>query len=113
MADVAGDAEHWLTKHRLHRTVWGTRIIRVEREGGGFRMSEVREAGDWPTCACGRVDPRIPRYANCVPMDLQLEMLGIDFYDAISDEQVVRAAELLVEIEQRAQEVLQELKHDA
>lgn len=81
-------------------------------------------ARQWPTCACGQLDVRIPRYdgegggPTGEPMDKPLFKLGCDFMDAISkmkynedDFEKLKgdALELLTKIEAREQEILTQL----
>ena len=40
-------------------------------------------AGEWVTCACGNLCDAIPRLANGMPIDCELELLGCNFHEAI------------------------------
>jgi hypothetical protein len=97
-------ARELLTSAGLHESHWGRRIIAAE--DGGFTGREKEDAFSWVTCACGKLDPRIPRYGSKVPKDQTLTILGSQFYKAVDRDQPLRAAETLIDIEKRAAEIL-------
>lgn len=68
---------------------WKTRIdrarARFKRTGRkvGFTSRDLIDAGGWVTCACGRLDPRIPPRLDGAPRDDQLWRLGCAFHDSV------------------------------
>jgi len=104
-------AKQILTDAGLQDSHWGKRIIKAE-ERGYFYVIDTREAQKWQTCACGKQDPRIPRrdskYEGRVgaPVDAELLDLGLDFFGAVDSQLFMQSAEVLVEIEKRASEIL-------
>jgi hypothetical protein len=132
------DAQMVLTEHGLQNSVWGLRIIDWEKTT--VRDSKaLSEAFSWVDCACGKLDPRIPRWtglepdfrdsygAKSSPKDKILNDLGVDFatiwekaeplptsflqWDNTDvDSLPLYAAECLVRIEQRAAEILAGMK---
>jgi hypothetical protein len=101
-------AKQLLTEANLHATHWGQRIIRAE-ETGAFTGRDASESGEWTTCACGKQDPRIPRYYDGEPHDGGLMLYGMRFVDYVSANQYTEAADTLIAIEHRAAELLAEL----
>ena len=99
------DAASILTDAGIELSHWGLRIQLAE-ERGYFTQQDRRDAGEWPTCACGKQDPRIPRFSNQRPRDYGLESLGLSFYNRVRDHDAVGAADVLVEIEERSREIL-------
>lgn len=94
-----------LTDAGLHNSYWGKRIIKAEKRGE-FTEGDVKKAGSWTTCACGKQDPRIPRDEEGAPCDVYLWELGLGFNGKVYTHQVVQAARTLVKIEKRAAIVL-------
>lgn len=92
-----------LRSAKLHRTVWGKRIVAAEIRGK-FSQRTCRLAKEWPTCACGRVPVDIPHYRNVrgMPKDFELQTLGGAFWYAVDVNKFSRAARLLIQIERRA-----------
>lgn len=93
---------------------WRLRIEEA-RERDFFTQEDVRDARDWLSCACGRLDPRIPRYKRSIhfiagtPKDRSLRWRGMDFADAVRFNEPDRAEVLLNKIEAREAELLAEL----
>lgn len=86
---------------------WHERIERA-REAGWFSNDDWRLARNYVTCACGEQDPRIPRNElTGQPIDDELAILGMDFYDNVTDGEIDRAGEVLAKIEIRAAEILE------
>ncbi len=102
------NANQILTEAGLNNSFWGGRIIRAE-ERGRFTKNDRVKAGDWTTCACGRLDDGISRYADW-PMDVELRYLGIDFTFLVRNDLTTEAADTLIDIEKRAAAVLEALK---
>lgn len=64
-------------------------------------------AGDWPTCACGELCKRLPRYEeDGVPMDITLAELGIVFNVHVKRREWNPAFVIFREIEQRTTELI-------
>lgn len=113
-------AKKILTKAGLHNTFWGQIIIKTEAKGPeyGYNMIQLNLGKSWLTCACGKLDERIPRhehsdYAHMTnrPKDRWLEHWGGDFYDdALNQNNHVLAAHLLVKIEKRACKIINKLE---
>lgn len=99
-----------LTEANLQDSYWGTIIIEAEKTGNDFTVAQGHEAGNWCTCACGKVTCDIPRRASpqfegkgeTWPLDKQLYELGMDFYDAVCRGNFEASARTLVSIEKRA-----------
>lgn len=87
---------------------WHERI-KAARERGAFTEGDCKLAREWPTCACGEQDPRIPRNKSGSPKDDELSDLGNDFTSAIYWSDFPRARRILAQIERRAAEVLAEV----
>jgi hypothetical protein len=107
---------------------WHERIQEAE-ERGGFTGGDYDLANSWTTCACGEQDPRIPRYGCAAlpeeteemmmeagsrispnaPKDMELSNLGIQFTDAVLNDDTDLARDLIQRIEVRAIQVLAEL----
>lgn len=98
-------AKELLTEAGLHESVWGKRIIDAEASGK-FKPSNVKSASEWPTCACGRQDKRIPRSRSGAPHDWPLNQLGKQFYLEVRGNRFIPAAKCLIAIENRAAEIL-------
>ena len=92
----------------LNNTDWGKRIIEAER-CGRFKEIDKELANDWVTCACGKITADIPRNKEMnSPLDDQLDLLGVYFYQHVTNNDFLKAAETLINIEDRAQEVVNE-----
>lgn len=83
----------------------------------GFDDEDVSLAEDWATCPCGQADQRIPRNwkmltsnqnAGC-PDDEHLSALGLKFYDAVCEDEPVRALALYRRIQQRVESLVEEI----
>lgn len=101
-------AEQVLKAAQMERSFWGRRIISAEKRGG-FTDTDERYASQWTTCACGKVDSRIPMLGTGGgPCDSELRELGYLFTDLIIGWQTdfVDAADTLVRIENRADVLL-------
>ena len=104
-------AKQLLTGAGLQDSHWGVRIIAAE-ERGSFGVNDCVDALSWQTCACGKLDPRIPRQTdvnNPAPLDMHLRELGQEFYCHVTDHEFLEAARTLIAIEKRAAEVLAEV----
>ena len=86
---------------KLHRTVWGKRIISAEIRGE-FSARDRRDSSGWTTCACGRVTVDVPRAHWGWPLDGRLYAAGARFLEAVCDNGFVKAARNLIQIERRA-----------
>lgn len=85
------------------------RVIDEARETGGFSRRVKDLANEWPDCACGKQDPRIPRGPADEPEDYELRTMGMAFGDAVELDEVEEAGVLLAQIEERSTEILREL----
>lgn len=94
----------------LDKSHWGKIIIDSEIEGG-FNELANDQAGEWTTCACGKLDDGIARSITGCPVDRELKDLGEKFDDLIYADAFEAAAVCLIAIEQRAIEVLWEQAH--
>lgn len=98
-----------LSCYNLSLSLWGQKIIRAENKGG-FTLDDQSDAMDWESCACGSAsNPVVMRNAHpdglglaVGPLDIQLKELGQLFYNAVYQDDFMRAARLLVAIERRA-----------
>lgn len=99
-----------LIENGLIATYWGHIIARADEEGTGFSLGEMQSAGDWVTCACGRLEDEdgILREEDGSPIDADLRNLGFDFNDYIGSDQVVDACLTLIKIQHKAVELIQE-----
>ena len=104
------EAEIFLTENDAAGSHWGQRIIAAERRGN-FTEKDKRAAGTWVTCACGKQDKRIPRRpgGRGRPADEVLSALGDGFYLLVCADRHLGAAETLLKIEARADEILDEM----
>jgi hypothetical protein len=84
---------------------WRVRIEQA-RERGHFTGDDVRRASHWDTCMCGQQDVGIPRFERGQPKDGRLTILGLDFKDAVDNNDFDRAEHVGHLIESRAAEVL-------
>jgi hypothetical protein len=99
---ITRKAKRYLEYKNLHETYWGKRIIAAE-ENGGFSDEDVELAGDYVTCACGKVTHDIPRSSETsIPYDNKIADLGLRFNTEVISEEPWEAAKILVEIELRA-----------
>ena len=97
----------------LIRTHWGRRIMLAARRGR-FIHRDAIDGGRWTVCACGKVHSRKPygffkgnegENPFC-PQDTMLRRLGQDFCKAVLQNEIVIAAEVLVQVEARASEIM-------
>lgn len=101
-------AKEILTEAGIAGTMWGSQILKAELDGR-FTAEARTMASSWATCACGMQDRRLPRsWFNREPLDYKLKRKGFAFMRAVDRGDAVRAAQLLVGIEQRAAQVLAE-----
>jgi len=103
----------------VQRKYWNIVIKRARRRladgKAPFSATAVKRASNWPTCACGTADARIPRSeVSARPRDERLVVLGLDFMGAIRDanhhleeEEINKAAIIMGEIDKRAEIVIQ------
>lgn len=68
-------------------------------------------ASQWTTCACGNQCDIIPRNARGEPCDIVLSGLGCDFYISICNAGWGEAKGILMEIEKRSQEIIDEINN--
>jgi len=113
-----------LTEEVLDKSYWGKKIIAAENRGG-FTHSNVDQSSDWVTCACGKNDliksmpDQRARHSDDSPNDSELRQLGTDFYHNVQNGSmdygyneperqgyIIRAAQTLVDIEDRANELM-------
>jgi len=118
-----------LTEAVLDKSYWGRKIIAAENRGG-FTYSNVDQSENWVTCACGKNDliksmpDQRARHSDDPPNDSELRQLGTDFYHNVQNgsidygyneeerqDYIIRAAQTLVDIEDRANELV--LKENA
>lgn len=92
-----------LRKARLGSTHWGRRIIAAEKRGR-FRRRQKDDACSWVTCACGKLDG-ISRGSLGIPLDKDLQRLGHIFTDSVAANRFTKAAEALIAIEKRADQL--------
>ena len=105
---------------------WFARIDDLEKNYTEAAHHEACDlAAQWSTCMCGAQDPGIPRYAETArwrsasgallvvfagqPKDRQLYRLGIQFSEAIQEQEWSRAREIGAAIQIRAAWVLANL----
>lgn len=85
-----------------------------EREKRGlkpFFKRNIYEASQWPTCACGKIDPRIPRLViSAAPKDQRLRELGNDFSGCVRYGFVNEAERALAAIDARERELIAEIE---
>ena len=102
-----------------HTPYWFNVIRRAVTRGNkglaAFTLKHRAEAYDFVTCACGKQDPRIPRYGEGdlyetgTPKDKQLKYLGRDFATDVCYNRPYNAMRTLFKIEQRSAEILKGL----
>ena len=109
------DTKQILTKAGLQDSHWGKIILEAENRGN-FTEDDADKAQEWVTCACGKVNSDIERHIDGIPVDITLGDLGEDFAKIVGMNMVEyrykRAANTLVEIEQRALVVSSTKSHD-
>ncbi len=90
---------------QLVLTHWGKRIVAAEKRGR-FVKRDIEDAGNWPTCACGKVYIRkrfrVSGSKERIPMDDKLGVMGDQFVDHVNGHNFIWAAILLRDIEDRA-----------
>ena len=107
MGLVSGDgtmneARQYLELKGLDTTYWGRKIIAAEKRGD-FTGFNVQQAGDFVTCACGRVTTDIPRCRDYGgPLDSKIVRLGMQFDLDVTYNNFLEAAQTLTDIEARA-----------
>jgi len=101
-----------LQQAQLHDSYWGKKILAAEKRGK-FTLSNVSEAASWVTCACGKSNTPIEmrpsgfsRNYQPGPVDNKLRYLGDEFHVNVVDNEFMDAAKTLVEIEERAREIV-------
>lgn len=85
---------------------WHLRIERARKNG--FSAQDEEDSAQWPDCACGEQDSRIPRNPDGSPEDLELLDLGINFVQAVQNGWVNSALEILELIEDRSKFLIQD-----
>ena len=99
------EARQYLELKGLDATYWGKKTIAAEKRGY-FTESNVDQAGEGVTCACGRAASDIPRTvvegSTRYPIDPHLQRLGSRFHLFVMGNQILKASETLVAIEARA-----------
>ena len=102
-------AKDILTKSNLAGTIWGNRIIRAEKRGY-FSEHDEDLAHGWTTCACGKLDKRIPRDDDGEPKDGILSNMGDKFNCAVRGNFFLTTAKSLISIKKRATKILAGMK---
>jgi len=97
-------AKELLVERKLDKSYWGKKIIAAEKRGG-FTDSNVREAENWVTCACGKALPKEHCTANGTPLDYEMNRLGKLFESHVRFDLFLRAAHILCGIEERAKRI--------
>ena len=77
-------------------------------EEGKQKRIDFGKAGDWITCACGKLDNNIPRFSDGDPIDPYLREYGKLFEASVLDCDFAKAAQLLCKIEKRSAKILSE-----
>lgn len=94
---------------RLVHTHWGRRILSAAKRGR-FTKADVRDAADWPTCACGKMCARKPykqdKTKNFRPTDSYLMVSGANFESDVKGNNILDAADALTLIEGRATQLI-------
>jgi hypothetical protein len=101
------EAKKLLIEAGLDKSHWGRRIIKAEATGR-FTVGDESHAGDWVTCACGKLGDGIDRDDIRKPLDGVLTNLGSHFSGYVGAYSYVSAAQCLIDIEHRAVEVLKD-----
>lgn len=106
-----------MKKHTPYWTGVINRAITRKNKGlWGFTLKHIRLAGKWPSCACGKQDPRIPRTTlgshSTIgqPIDTLMQDYGMEFLGAVGEDDPWNARFWLHEIEIREGEILEGLK---
>lgn len=100
-----------LVENGLFATHWGSIIDKAERRGEEFTKEEKEQADGWTTCACGRLkEDGIDRDEYGAPIDPELMQLGLVFNDNIKSGLPFLAAKTLLNIQNRAVELIREFK---
>jgi hypothetical protein len=102
---------------------WPQRIETAKEKAGlfrgsrGFSDSDVELARDWMTCSCGMLDRRIPRqfdnensWSCGSPQDIELRTLGLNFYEAVENNEIERAEILYRKVQERAAELIESIE---
>lgn len=97
-------ARDLLIKHNLHESSWGKRIVLAEISGE-FDSLDLYDSKFWFSCACGKLDEKIPRLKD-KPKDRMLVSLGYRFSDMVEQNLFSLAAQTLIEIEERGNKIL-------
>ena len=106
-----------------HTTYWfgviKKAITRKNKGEDAFTEQHREKSADWVTCACGKQDPRIPRFSydqdwdpysmSGSPVDEELNCLGEEFCEHVCKDNPAMALGTLIKIEKRAAEVLKEV----
>lgn len=91
---------------------WNEFLGRDDLTIDGWGEASARSAY-WVMCACGNLCNSTPRETNYIhhgrPVDRELACLGNDFDAAIRDRDRFAAMNILYDIEERAQQVLEEI----
>lgn len=103
-----------LKKFKLDKSYWGERII-AAAEVGEFTLDMRKYACSWDTCACGMLTQNIERVGYDTsnpliadrPVDIPLRDLGYDFTIAVDRHDFNYAADALIKIYQRADELVE------
>jgi hypothetical protein len=82
---------------------------RKKQRKPAFTSKQKRLAKAWLSCACGKLDKRIPKELDGAPKDCRLFSLGIDFAMAVARDNPQGALDLLRKIQKREAELLKEL----
>ena len=107
------EARQYLELKGLDATYWGKKTIAAEKRGR-FTDFNLEQAGDFVTCACGRVTADIPRRRDYdVPCDEELERLGMQFESDVLTDNFLEAAKTLTAIEARALIVAKEHQRES
>jgi hypothetical protein len=102
--------EVMLNEAGLDKTHWGKRILKAAARGS-FTPGDRVDSGGWVSCACGKLVNGIPRERlGGPPIDPRLYTLGCMFSDDVDDDEFFKAANTLINIEDRAIQVLNELQ---
>ena len=70
------------------------------------RIHYLSRSRNWVTCACGNLCASIPRDYRGAPLDMELEILGDQFAEELTESDIESAKETLAAIEQRSAALL-------